>query len=455
MSSPRGLLRGLPLCLGPSLGLCLWLCLGLGLCTTPALAEREWEFKPTAGIEQVYNSNVVFNDDSETSSSDALRNQDDLISRVNLSLPLLRTWRKGSFLIAYNPGYERFWSVRDFDNAVHQANASISAQPSLRSSFSLSMNYLESQEQGMVRNLALDAFDPDPFISQRTKRRLFDSTIGYTQDLGTRWRVSASVNGLRSSFDQIDLDEEQQSSGTDLELEGLETEDRVGYGASLGLSLLTRAGSSYGLRFGHQEFDLDERGDGEVQSVAFTMDADIGRTGSMSLRVGGFFREFFNPFVSGTTPTPTGDPVLEEEDGLQVSFSAENTWQKLIMRVRADQRASLGGAIEGTSVNTIFGLVVASNNALVWNWNATARWALRDPTDPPEGVTTGLQPEVTTRALGASVSRSLGRYLDFSFRADYVDQTAEGVELTSDLVGDASFYSVSTGLIYYFKGKDE
>ncbi len=418
----------------------------LAAAAPPALAEREWEFKPTAGTEMLYNSNVRFNDAASN------RSRDDVISRVNLSLPLLRTWRKGSMLFAYNPGYERFWTERAFDNVVHQVNASISANPSFRSAFSLSMSYLDSQEQGLIRNLELDDQDPDPFVAQRTQRELFDATLGYTQDLGTRWRLSTSVNALRSSFDQID--EEEDLAPTDPAAVGLQTEDREGYGGAIGMSLLTRAGASYGLRFGYQEFDLDVRGDGEIQSVAFTMDTDVGRTGAVSLRVGGFFREFNNLIADPNDPTAPPTLVSGDEDGLQISFTAENTWQKVIMRLRADRRASLGGAIEGTSINTILGFVLASNNSLVWNWNTTARWALRDPTDPPEG-TTGLQPEVTTYAIGGSLSRSLGRYSDFSLRADYIDQTAEGVLLTSDLVGDASFYSVSTGFIFYLKGKEE
>ena len=131
---------------------------------------------------------------------------------------------------------------------------------------------------------------------------------------------------------------------------------------------------------------------------------------------------------------PPGDAT---DTGIQASVGIERTSRQGRFSLEGSHGPSSGGALEGTSTDTVAGIRWEGARAERLRWDAGARWARRDPTIEGE-------PTLRSAGMGAGIEWLPRRQVGLRARADWVRQSGD-----ETAVRNGSFLTASIGASWY------
>ena len=312
----------------------------LSLIALPAAAQRT-TFYPIISLSAFYTDNVFYVDSpAEDPSSGGFR--------LGFVLPVKRDLRNGSFSVIYTPRFETFSNFSELDNPGHSLLLNLQKQPDPRSAFRANVRLASTEDQGDLNNFGLF----DPFLQQRTRREGGSLDLGYDRDLRGNFHWGASTGFSSWAYEDV-IRNDQES----------DLEDRTELRANLGATRDLGAKSTLGLTYGYQQFDLDVSGEDTVHSLSLTYGRDLADSFSTAVSAGCFW----------------GDRPNDPNCQLLGSLAFGRSFRRADLFLNLSHIPTAGGSQFGTSTNTTASLRIDSTATTQWNWNASIRFARRDP----------------------------------------------------------------------------
>jgi len=352
------------------------------LAAVPGWAQRTI-FSPSITLDGVYTDNVQYVGMTEggpgCEAGPPCPGESDASARLGLTLALRREGAKVATGVRYVGFLERYKEFTFLDHDEHSAAVELGSLPGGRSSFGFTASYSMGQIQGNPAG----SHSVDLYLSERTERRAYGSALRYDRQVSGLWSLGTTGWFSEARFEAVPGESEGSSAAA--------VEDRVEYGAALSVHREMSARGGIGWEYSFTRFDLEQSGREDVHTVVTRFDRRLGPNGSFSATVGAFERREAQD--SADTAEAGGSNVE-----LRVGIGLGRTGKRVTMSVNADRLASPGGALLGTSTDTMLGFTMANRNPVRWSWSVASRYGLREPNLPD-------QQDVRTISAGATLER--------------------------------------------------
>ncbi len=385
----------------------------------PASAQR-WSFQPEVDVDAAYSDNVLYTPDTAARPSD-------WTAVGAVSLELRRESPRNRFALSYNPSYEKHRDVTFLDHAEHRFRVAETSRIGRTASLDLAASWSRTQVQGVAASLEA----PDLFLVGRTQRDLYGFSLGTRVAPAERWRWEASASGTATRYEAV--------RGVEGEAAGPVPENRNDYEARFGFSRVLSRSSELGPTFRVQRYDLEGGGGQTVGIVEIDWRRSLGRDSRLEVWLGGFRQSSLS---EGGTPAAddTG------RNGLRAGVALTRQFRPCGISLSAEHGPSSGGALQGTSVDTLTGLSVSGTWSPTWRWSVSARYAYRDPTLPDlpsvHSLGEGFVAEWVPRGkVGVRIS------------GDHMSQDAHGGPAQEISALEISVSTARIGMVWYPRGQ--
>jgi hypothetical protein len=387
----------------------------------PAAAQAE--FYPSISVRSAYTDNVYYVLHGLPGSDQKVS---DVSNRLEVRLPVVRTWATRMFEASYEGGVEKYRDVSELDNDSHDVRLVYSANGPFNK-FSIGASYEHTQTQGDTSNLE----SPHLVLSQRTDRDLYSMVTKAERRVGRRWRWTGSAEVSRYAYAPIEGVNPGCDPNLDPGCDVIIIEDRDRYLAGFGFSRVLNRSSSLGISYGYELYKLESSGTEKNHLLGLAFRHEVSRDYSFEGQVGGFRR---TTNISGTQKTFGG---LNFQGG--IGFARK--LRRLDILASAERVPSSGGALEGTSTDTAALLELRGKPlGRGWRWEYSNRYALRDSNEA--GVST-IHAVATSGLVEWFVLRAMG----VGFTANYVNQSGSDSELLN-----GSFWQGALKVTWYPRG---
>jgi hypothetical protein len=373
------------------------------LCALPVAAQQT-KFNPSVALEAGHTDNVAFTPIDQVS---------DTVTRLILDLPVQREWKSGTLDFRYRPSLWRYSDAQVYDRTDHLLRFRVRSEPGKVNDILFNVRYVITQQQGDAESTD----SSDLFLTGRTDRKLLNVNFRFDRTESRRWKWGLEFNGDDYQYDEIE------------DAEAVKPEDRRQLEAAVFFGRVLSRKSTLGLRYGHANFDLEESGETDSDSLSLAYRQRVGRKMNLSLNLGGF---------ATSTDLETPDGVEQVDDnGVYLDFRFNRNYERTRLGVQVRHTPSAGGSLPGTADESMISVTFASRGPLVWTWSVTPRWAMRDPSDP-------ARDDVKSAALNAWVGRRLSQKFQLRLRSRYLDQ-----EQGTTGAADRSVFTADLALLYF------
>ena len=378
--------------------------LALGLCwfaVAPTPAARV-DYNPSVSLGVGYSSNLQFAETNE---------REDWSSNVGLRLPVAWTLQRGSINWITTGQYIKQDRISSLDRFNFGTNLGYNVQATRRLAVGVNGGFNRAQIQ------ADDQFfgDEELFLTRRVETDAYQAGFNFTHAVSERWKWNGAVNWARRENDAIEDFVQDENELNDVE-------DRDSYtgnfGAGRQLSRKTNLG--FGYRFSY--FELQTAGLQRNHSLNVNLGHQTGPNSNINASVGAF--------------SANGNASGENEDDVNAigTFGYSQALRKTRFRASLSYAPNAGGNLRGTATQTTAVVGFSSRDTLVWTWNASARYGIRDSSDP-------LIPDRDSSGVRLALSRPLARNFGFSMGLNYVRQEIDldGSNAVENFAGNVGF----------------
>ncbi|MBZ5638230.1 MAG: hypothetical protein LAO51_05665 [Acidobacteriia bacterium] len=388
----------------------------LGLAVEPCHAAVT-SFHPAVMLEETRSDNVLYVAGTEGPVSD-------WTSRLAVDLPLRRVGERGSLELGYRPSYEKYRDLSVLDHAEHRLRLLATTEPGRGSALGFGLGYERTQVQGVTGGLG----SSDYFLASRTNRDYYTGEFSWRKQAGARWQWASGLRGARMAYTRISGLGEAAPSG--------ELEDRNEYEFSVSPSRVISRDVHAGLEYRFRRFELAASGNENVHMLGLDVDRTLSRRVSLAVRLGGFRRTLEAPDAVASA----GGGV---SGGVQGGVTMHGTFRRSYLALSVDRGPSSGGALRGTSTDNTLSLSAGGGEERRWRWQASTRWARREPN-------AAAAPALTSLGGGGTFEWLPKAIIGLRFGGDYVKQS--GGDLAES---NGSFTSMTVGLTWYPRGSED
>ena len=357
-----------------------------------AVQAADVEFHPEISIQGEYTDNVTVLPGSNGTS--------DVISRLQVLLPVVRKWDSGQFEFRYAPAYEWYQDTGYLDNDIHNFSFGLENNPGRKASVRFDAAYSKAVVQGGSESLIAG----DLVMTSPADRERMNLATTYRRQVTRRWSWTGSLNAAGFRYDVL----EDAGSAPVTEIE-----DRSEWGASFELNRSLSQQTDFGLLVNHSSYELDLSGSEDVERLAMVVNRNLGGPGDelrFELGVSDRSGDFLLPGSSAFT-------TLESTDFFGV-VSLTRTLRKSRWTMNVSLQPSSGGVSAVPTTDTVAGVVYGFSPGPSWNGSVSGRYASQDPVDD-------AMETIDSLAFGFQIEWRPNRKFGYRLGADTVDQSGQ------------------------------
>jgi len=342
----------------------------------------------------------------------------EVVNRIGLDIPYRRERQNYTWSFLYSPTYRRHSEFSDLDYLEHLLGTTLTGTPSAKSSYQVDLTYLNTQSQDISQ-----VFVTEPvFLTNRTDRESVTANVRLDREIAPRWRLNGSFRGRTLKIDDIS----GFDSGAMPQQLGDQISTAIGAGASYQPSQKTTIDFGYALR----GYDLDLSEDETIHAIS----ADATHT------------------ISPTMTVAYGGGIASREGaaGDKTTFEARGSISQQLKRgsitANADRAVRNGDAVAGGSTVSSIGLRYGEAMGRRTQWNASARWSLREAVDSSEEDLELVRGSVALTIRGPRFEQGrLKEGLGLRFSGSIIDQSG-----SEEDIFNSSYYIVTAALLAFF-----
>ena len=349
---------------------------------------------------------------------DAVEPRPDWFAVFALVLPLRGEGQRNRWELSYRPSAFRYRDLSELDHYEHRVRVGAESIARRETSFAIEAGWARSQEQGNATSVLAG----DLFLVPRSELEALSFGASLRREQGARFVWNVEARGADADYSPIPDAETEPPSAI--------LEDRREYELVAGFGRLVSRAAEVGLEYRYRRYDLDVTGEENDHLVSVTASRRLSERTAVEGRVGAFRRDL-------ASPPAVEAPGDATDTGIQASVGIERTSRQGRFSLEGSHGPSSGGALEGTSTDTVAGIRWEGARAERLRWDAGARWARRDPTIEGE-------PTLRSAGMGAGIEWLPRRQVGLRARADWVRQSGD-----ETAVRNGSFLTASIGASWY------
>lgn len=338
-----------------------------------------------------------------------------------LLLPLRGEGPRNRWELSWEPSAFRYRELAELDHYEHRVRVAAESVSRGETSCAVEAGWERSQGQGDPRSVLAG----DLFLVPRSELDASSFRASLRRERGVRFVWNVEARGAASDYTPI--------PDPDTDLPAATLEDRREYEVAAGFGRLVSRASEVGLEYRYLRYELDVTGDENDHLLSFTTRRQLSEKTTVSGRVGVFRRDL----EPSETVVVSAD---EAETAIQAAAGLEHATRQGRVTIEGSRGPSSGGALTGTSTDTVVGARWNGARAGRLRWGAGARWAMRDPTIAGD-------PTLRSAGAGGDVEWLPRPQIGLRLRADWVRQSGGDA-----IARNGSFLTASIGLRWYPRG---